>query len=309
MAMDWISPDTSAGQIFGITVTAASFGIAAGFAALRSMSERKSHSWYGCLAAPVVFLVVLRKAVSFALPGTLALVAAGLAGEAFGHFFLRGWAAPSPLRWRVAVYGTLVAALVLLTSNPVHSAEFNRLEVNAPAPRFVLKDQNGRDTRLTDFKGKVVVATFFYSTCVDVCPILLGTLEAAEARLTPEELAKVHFVAVTIDPSHDTSEQLARFMAERGLDASRWTLLTGSILDLAKVANEFEVVVRPGAGGDFVHNSVYIVIDGDGVDRVELHGAVTPAEAVADEVRALLREPSRSLMDKVRVWLKRFGWG
>lgn len=307
MAMNWTFPDYSADKILGIAVTVAVFGIAAGFAALRSASERKSHSWYGCLAAPVVFLVVLRKAAGLALPGTVLLVAAGLAGEAFGHFLFRGWSAPSPLRWRVAVYGTLVAALVLLTGGSARSEGFNRLEVNAPAPGFVLKDQNGLDTRLTDFKGKVVVATFFYSTCIDICPILLGTLEAAEVRLTQEERSRVHFVAITIDPNRDTSDRLKAFMAERDLTANHWTLLTGSIVDVAKVADAFEVVARPGAGGDFVHNSVYIVIDGDGIDRVEFHGAATPAQAVADEVMALLREPPRSLTARVRAWIEAFG--
>jgi len=281
----------------------AAFVVSAIFAAFRLSAPGKSHCWYGCLAAPVVFLLALRKAVALAFPGAIVLILAGVAGECLALVTLRGWPQPSGTRWRTAVYGTLAAAIFFLIAMPAHSQDFNRLEINAPAPSFTLKDQNGRDTRLTDFQGKVVVATFFYSTCIDVCPILLGTLEAVEERLTKEERANVHFVAVTVDPSRDTSERLKTFLAERGLNASNWTLLTGSILDLTRMANAFEIVVRPGAGGDFVHNSVFIVIDPDGIDRVELHGAATPATAIADEVRQVLQAGSLPAKTRVLMWL------
>ena len=34
--------------------------------------------------------------------------------------------------------------------------------VGQPAPDFVLKDQNGRDVRLSDFRGKKTVVLAFY---------------------------------------------------------------------------------------------------------------------------------------------------
>lgn len=47
---------------------------------------------------------------------------------------------------------TIVAAVA--TAGP--------LRVGQPAPDFVLKDQNGRDVRLSDFRGKKTVVLAFY---------------------------------------------------------------------------------------------------------------------------------------------------
>ena len=183
-----------------------------------------------------------------------------------------------------------VAVLVLLALSPAgFAADYRPLEVNEPAPSFRLLDQNGRRTVLGDFRDKVTVLTFFYSTCVDVCPVLLHTLGAAEGMLDPKELDRVRFVAVTVDAGRDTTARLKAFMAERGLRAKTWRLLTGSVLDLTDVADGYGAVVRPGPGGDFVHNSVFVVIDGQGINRVELHGAATPPEALVGEIRALLK--------------------
>ena len=183
----------------------------------------------------------------------------------------------------------VVALLLLALSPAAFAADYQRLEVNEPAPAFRLLDQNGRLTSLADFRGKVTVMTFFYATCVDVCPVLLQTLGAAEEMLNPKEIDRVRFVAVTMDAGRDTTERLKTFMAERGLRAKTWRLLTGSVLDLTGVADAYGAVVRPGPGGDFVHNSVFVVIDDKGINRVELHGAATPPEILVEEIRAILK--------------------
>ena len=41
-----------------------------------------------------------------------------------------------------------------------------------PAPAFVLIDQHGETVNLSQFEGKVVVMTFVYTHCPDVCPAL-----------------------------------------------------------------------------------------------------------------------------------------
>src|SRR5689334_3009222 len=39
-----------------------------------------------------------------------------------------------------------------------------------PAFDFTLRDQDGRPTRLADARGQVIVLTFVYSSCRDLCP-------------------------------------------------------------------------------------------------------------------------------------------
>jgi protein SCO1/2 len=269
----------------------ATFTLNLPFGGLRRGAPRHSSRWFACLAAPIFLLVGLRAVAAVPWMTALPLLLPALAGQTVGRRLAAADGEPSRSRWRTAVYATLLAGLLLLIGGPVHAAgaDYRRLEVNEPAPAFSLVDQNGQKVSLRDFLGQVVALTFFYSTCIDVCPVLLGTLETVEGMLNPKEMERVRFLAVTVDASRDTTERLKTFMAQRGLNAKNWHLLTGSVLNLMGVMGAYGVVVRPGPAGDFVHNSVFIIIDGKGIERVELHGAATPAEVLLAEIRAAMR--------------------
>lgn len=173
---------------------------------------------------------------------------------------------------------------------PKTDRDYERIEANEPAPAFTLTSQGAGRVSLKDLRGTPVVLTFLYTTCTSVCPMLLQTLASAERQLSEAELRNVRFVGVTVDPKRDTPERLKAYMKERGLDTARWLLLTGSIAGATRVATDYGVVVRPAPRGDFVHNSVFVVIDAQGRIRAEHHGVATPPEAIADELRKLVRE-------------------
>jgi len=201
----------------------------------------------------------------------------------------RAWAAA------LAVLVTFALAPVTLFAHgkSAKGGDFNRLVVNEPAPGFTLTDQRGRRATLADFRGRVVVMTFLYTQCTDVCPLLLTVMKGVEDQLADAERAHVRFVGITVDPARDTPERLAIYARERGLDPARWSVLTGNLKEAARVAEDYGIVVRPAPRGDFVHNSVYIVIDRDGMNRVEFHGTGTPVKQITRSVRAILKERPR----------------
>lgn len=179
---------------------------------------------------------------------------------------------------------------LLAHHSPKADRGYERIEANEPAPAFTLTSQDAKRVSLKDLHGTPVVLTFLYTTCTNVCPVLLHTMTSAEQRLGEAELRNVRFVGVTVDPKRDTPERLKVYMKERGLDAARWQLLTGSLAEATRVATDYGVVVRPAPHGDFVHNSVFVIIDAHGRERAEFHGISTPPEAIADELRRLLKE-------------------
>jgi protein SCO1/2 len=184
----------------------------------------------------------------------------------------------------------LFAALLFVAAGA--NAGFERLEVNEPAPAFALVNQDGRRVTLSDFAGKVVVITFLYTSCTDVCPVLVNALDAVGRRLSESERERVRFIGISVDPARDTPPRLKGFIAERGLDEARWELLTGTLAQASKTAADYGVVVRPAPRGDFVHNSVFVLVDARGVERVEFHGMATPQQALLEALRALLAEPA-----------------
>ena len=145
---------------------------------------------------------------------------------------------------------------------------------------------------LADFRGKVVIVTFLYTQCTDVCPLLTHMLTRVDEHLSEAEKTRLRYIGITVDPRHDTPARLRAFMQQRGLSEKRWTLLTGSAAELTKTAADYGVVVRPDPRAGLVHNTVFAVIDGTGRERVEFHGLATPIDDIAQAVRALLATPS-----------------
>lgn len=271
---------------------------------LRAGAERFSHRRFGLLAASVILLLALRHAFSIPWEEAWPLPLAMLIGQFGGRLLLqRGLAGPpSALRWRTAVYAVLIGALLLLAGAPAHAGkgknvrgagEWERLDADEVAPPFALTNQNGQRVSLESLRGKVVVASFIYTECKDVCPVLPQILSRVDRILKPDELARTHFVGISIDPLRDTPKKLADFMAAHGLAPERWTLLTGTAAELTRVATDYGIVARPDAHGELVHNAVYIVIDGRGKLRTEFHGLFTPTEEIASAIRAVLKPTSR----------------
>ncbi|MBA46277.1 MAG: hypothetical protein CMB31_06805, partial [Euryarchaeota archaeon] len=63
--------------------------------------------------------------------------------------------------------------------------EFNGTEYQDPpsVPDFTLTDQDGNNVSLSDFKGKVVVVAFIFTSCPDVCPAIEHTLNYVDFML------------------------------------------------------------------------------------------------------------------------------
>ena len=92
-----------------------------------------------------------------------------------------------------------------------------------PAPAFVLINQNNEVVNLSQFEGKIVVMTFLYTHCPDVCPAITYQMKRLSEELGDDYDESVVFLSVTVDPERDTAERLASFSS--GYNAS-WDFLT-----------------------------------------------------------------------------------
>jgi len=283
---------------------------------LKADAPHGSHAWFGCTASPVVLAVAVRQALALHVWALLPLLGLSLLFQRLGRRS-QGKTTPAPLRWRTAVYVGLAGAALLLTNSPVQAGEHDaharhaldnlsaadphaahraealkgehkRLEIDEAAPGIRLNNQHGKRIALKDLRGKVVAMTFFYTRCTDICPVLTNTLDSMARQLSPEERKQVALVGITVDPRRDTPARLKAYIKEHGLEAGQWQLLTGSVAKATQAAADYGIVVRPAPGGDFVHNSVYILIDRQGIERVEHHGIATTTEALLTDLRALI---------------------
>ena len=69
-----------------------------------------------------------------------------------------------------------------------------------------LRDHYGQEKRLYSdlLKGKVVVVSSFFTSCVNSCPIVNALLAALQDELGAQFGTKVHFLTITADPVLDT---------------------------------------------------------------------------------------------------------
>ncbi|HUK05115.1 MAG TPA: SCO family protein [Burkholderiales bacterium] len=151
-----------------------------------------------------------------------------------------------------------------------------------------LTGHDGNPRTLADFRGKLVVLSFGYTHCPDVCPTTLADTAAALKQLGAAA-ARVQVLFVTVDPERDTPALLAQYVP--AFDPS-FLGLTGDAAAIEKAAKEFKIFYekRPGAApGAYTvdHSAQSYVLDGEGRLRlIERNDRL--AQDLAEDLRALL---------------------
>ena len=180
----------------------------------------------------------------------------------------------------------------LVMAIPAGGANFRSgaFEPARPAPDFALTATSGTEFRLSRARGKVVLLTFGYTNCPDVCPTVLAELAQVRARLG-RDAGRVQVVYVSVDPERDT---LARMRAYVHQFDPTFVAATGSVAQLDPVWKAFGVSISrreiPGRGRDAyaVHHTASIhVIDPDGRLRV-MAPFGTPVDDLVHDVGILL---------------------
>ena len=166
-------------------------------------------------------------------------------------------------------FAVLLAALVLglaffwqpeLPERPLPMA-------SAPAGGDFTLQSAGGPVALQDFRGKLVLVYFGYTYCPDICPTALAATAEGLKLLTPEELARVAVIFISVDPERDTPARLKEY-AEFFHPAI--VGVTGSPEELAAIARRYGVFYArqpvETAGGGYVvdHTSDTYVVGADG---------------------------------------------
>ena len=148
-----------------------------------------------------------------------------------------------------------------------------------PSTRFV--DQRGRSFDFSDFRGKSVVLAFIYTRCRDPkeCPLVSTNFHTLQTRLAN---GPYHLVEMTLDPSYDRPNVLARYAAQFRADANHWTLATGdpgTVLDF-DARFGLDPFADPHLGLIHTERTVFIDPDGKIIDAIDQAGW-DPSDVVA----------------------------
>ena len=139
-----------------------------------------------------------------------------------------------------------VAFLIFLAAAGCSSSpSFNGtvLDSSTPAPAFELRDQHDNLVTLSDLSGRVIVLTFLYTSCPDICPVVTETLRQTYGLLG-DAAAQVEFVAITVDPERDSVERAYRYSQERDM-LDKWHFLVGTRKQLEPLWAAYYVAAAP----------------------------------------------------------------
>jgi protein SCO1 len=183
---------------------------------------------------------------------------------------------------------SLAAALVVCAPAATASPpSFDGPTITHPRkpPDFALFDQQRRRVELYALQGKVVLLTFLYTHCRDVCPLTAARLNGALTLLGPAR-ARVRVIAVSVDPKGDTRASVRAFIRRHRL-RPEFRYLTGARRVLAPIWQAYGVKSTAQAG-DLVDHTLYtLLIDRAGRGRV-LYDSTATSGSIAHDVRLLL---------------------
>jgi protein SCO1/2 len=125
------------------------------------------------------------------------------------------------------------------------------------APAIDLLNQLGKRITLSQYRGKVVLVTFLYTHCPDVCPLIAGNLHATLSALGPRA-KDVQTIAVSVDPRGDTPKAVTTFLRQHDM-TGRMQYLIGSPTQLARTWKAWNVGSQKDAQNpDFVAHSALV---------------------------------------------------
>jgi len=155
---------------------------------------------------------------------------------------------------------------------------------------FSLLNQNGNNVTQEDYKNKIYVADFFFTTCPDICPIMTGNMLYLQENLKDTNVMLASF---SVTPKIDTVEVLKEYSTLKGVDDARWNLMTGDkkqIYDLARKSYLVAKAIPDGKNHGMIHTENFVLVDRDKRIRGYYDGTnIEDMNKLLDDIQILIK--------------------
>jgi cytochrome oxidase Cu insertion factor (SCO1/SenC/PrrC family)/cytochrome c2 len=189
-------------------------------------------------------------------------------------------------------------------------------------PNLSVITQDNKTLRFYDdlIKGKIVVVSFIFTGCSDLCPIETARLAQVKDKLGDAVGRDIFFISMSVDPVHDTPDMLKAFASAFGAGAPEWQFVTGNPEDIDAINEKFgdrsaqrslsshrnEILIGNDATGDWERDSAFDDINQlamtirlmDPKWRSQANASGDPGPGGSDYYR-LSDQPGQSLFKKV----------
>ncbi len=146
-------------------------------------------------------------------------------------------------------------------------------------PEFTLTNGFGKPFGSKDLKGRIYMASFFFTSCPTTCPGLIERMKVAQKRVKGLG-QKIAMLSITVDPAYDNPERLFKYARKNKANPYVWHFLTGKrselrslLIDGYKVPMGEKEPVEGVLGEetitlmDIVHTEKLVLVDEEGMIR------------------------------------------
>ncbi|WJJ97204.1 SCO family protein [Algibacter luteus] len=154
------------------------------------------------------------------------------------------------------IYQPAMVSTELVDSTIQHQKKYHKIA------DFALINQDGKTITQNNYKDKIYVADFFFTTCQTICPIMTNHMVEIQKEILNDD--EVMLLSHSVTPEIDTVAQLKRYAIEKGVIDRKWNLVTGNKKDIYKLARKSYLAVKDnGDGGpfDMIHTENFMLID------------------------------------------------
>ena len=142
-------------------------------------------------------------------------------------------------------------------------------------PSFSLTDETGKTFDSNNLKGKIYVASFFFTRCTTICPKI--TSQVSRVQDTFYQDPEVQLLSISVDPKFDQPEKLAAYAKRFDANKGQWYFLTGEkkviyplVLKGFHVpladASEYDAAIK-NPDETFIHSERLVLVDKEGIIR------------------------------------------
>ncbi|RZL12238.1 MAG: SCO family protein [Pedobacter sp.] len=168
--------------------------------------------------------------------------------------------------------------------------------------KFNFLNQHGQNITWDNYKAKVLVFGLFYTQSDDKHSVRAANkaMQALGASYAKNDM--INFVSVSIDPTTDRPEVLARYADSISARPPKWNLLTGDSAKVFPFVNEELLIDARQASGivprKIAYGNYFILVDPQ--HRIRGYYEATNQESLSkldDEIKVLIAEVLRNTKD------------
>lgn len=149
---------------------------------------------------------------------------------------------------------------------------------------FELINQNGKKITQDDYKSKIYVTDFFFTSCPTICPVMFNNMAKIQKEFQDDD--EIMLLSLSVTPELDSVPRLREYADRKGVIDSKWNVTTGDKKHIYELARKsYFAATDEGDGGlqDFIHTSNFVLVDEqkqirgiyNGIDDEEIRRLIT----------------------------------